>query len=241
MDITILKEIGMTDAEIKVYLMLLKSGSSRVSKISKATNVERTEVYHILENLARKSLVSHVIKEKIRYFRASKPEKLKELLKRKEDLIDELLPELNRMQNTEENYFSIEFLKEEGGRKTALYDLIKYKTNYYVIGNTGRHSDRDWWPSINWNKRRIERGVRRYLLDTKPPVGKYPLTETRILPKAVPEPKIPIVIYNTDRILVFISQHSIVRVISKEIHDLFKEYFDTLWAISKPYKRTRNY
>lgn len=62
MNTEILKEIGMTETEIKVYIALLEQGESLASKISLKAGVERAVTYHILEKLIKKGIVSYVIK-----------------------------------------------------------------------------------------------------------------------------------------------------------------------------------
>ena len=53
-----LKQIGLTDNEIKVYLTLLKIGPSIVSKIAERSGLYRPYVYDTLERLQEKALVS---------------------------------------------------------------------------------------------------------------------------------------------------------------------------------------
>lgn len=235
MDASILKEIGLTNAEIKVYIALLQSGPSLASRISKISNVERTATYQILENLIRKGIVSYVTKQNKKHFSAGEPEKLKEILKRKEDLIDELLLDLTKIKNQKECRFSIEFLREEDGRKTAFYDLIRHKSPYYVIGNTStnRPPGKKLWSSLYWNKLRVENKVKRYLLDIKPPIKKYLLTKSRILPGHLPEFKTPAIVYGIDEVLLFPPGDIIIKIINKEFHDLLKVYFDILWKMSR--------
>ena len=84
MDKTILKQIGLTDHEITIYLTALELGESLASKISEKIRMNRTHVYDILEGLISKGLVSYVIKSNKRYFSATDPHRLVELVKEKE-------------------------------------------------------------------------------------------------------------------------------------------------------------
>jgi len=61
MDKEILKEIGFLDAEIEVYLTLLRLGPSLVSRIHQETGHHRTHIYDLLEKLREKGLVSTFI------------------------------------------------------------------------------------------------------------------------------------------------------------------------------------
>ena len=56
----ILKQIGLTENEIQVYLTLLKIGSSGVSTIAEHSGLYRPYVYDTLERLQEKGLVSFI-------------------------------------------------------------------------------------------------------------------------------------------------------------------------------------
>ena len=88
MDTEILKEIGLNENEIKVYIILLRLGSSKVNEVYDKTKIPRSFIYEVLKSLIDKGLVSYVIKSGIRYYEAAKPLKLKEILKKKESKLD---------------------------------------------------------------------------------------------------------------------------------------------------------
>ena len=88
-----LVKFGLSENESKVYLFLLRQGSSKVNEIYEGTKIQRTFVYEILRNLLEKGLVSYVVKSGIKYFEASNPDKLKEIIEEKKILLDKILPE----------------------------------------------------------------------------------------------------------------------------------------------------
>ena len=61
-----LKEFGLTETEEKVYLSLLKQGTSLASDIIKKTQLHRTTIYDVLERLISKGFVSYIIQNKIK-------------------------------------------------------------------------------------------------------------------------------------------------------------------------------
>lgn len=67
MEISNLKSIGLTENEIKIYLLLLKSGSITAYEISQKTGIYRAHVYDKLEQLIKKGLVTHVYKGAKKY------------------------------------------------------------------------------------------------------------------------------------------------------------------------------
>ena len=240
MNTEILKELGLTATEIKVYIALLESGESLASTISRKSRVERAVTYHILENLIRKGIVSYVIKENRKYFSACEPEKLRNLIKEKEALLNDILPELAKLKKPAEEPVLVEVFKGENGLKTVLDDLIQDKKPYYTIGYTGKASDiAEFW-YIHWNKRRVKNKVKRYLLirkgDENLKILKYPLTEIRIMPEeAIHESKTSILIYGDNKVLLFLPLEEFIgiRITNKEVHNSYKDYFDILWRKSK--------
>lgn len=90
----ILHDIGLTDVETKVYLALLKNGSSLAGKISRDTGVHRRTVYDAIERLIEKGLVSYIRTNNRKYFEAVHPRRLFEILKERETDVVAMLPEL---------------------------------------------------------------------------------------------------------------------------------------------------
>ncbi len=89
-----LKQVGMTENEIQVYITLLKLGSSIVAHIAERSGLYRPYVYDTLERLQEKGLVSFYVRENKRYFEAVNPEQLVELEKEKLEELNGVLPKL---------------------------------------------------------------------------------------------------------------------------------------------------
>ena len=79
----VLKNLGLNDKEIKIYLACLRLGPSPVRKIAQESGVNRGTAYDILRSLIKLGLVSYYHKDKNQYFIAENPEKLKEALDQK--------------------------------------------------------------------------------------------------------------------------------------------------------------
>ncbi|MEM3377470.1 MAG: helix-turn-helix domain-containing protein [Candidatus Bathyarchaeia archaeon] len=62
-----LKNIGLTNNQAKVYLALLDSGPSKVSEITKITEVARPNLYPILEGLQRLGIIEKILTAPTRY------------------------------------------------------------------------------------------------------------------------------------------------------------------------------
>ena len=82
----LLEEIGLSKNEIKIYLILLKLGSTTTGAIIKQTGIHNSKVYDGLERLSNKGLVTHVVVANTKHFTAVNPERLLDFLEDKKKL-----------------------------------------------------------------------------------------------------------------------------------------------------------
>lgn len=76
MNTKILEKLGLTEAETRVYLALIKLGSTTAGPIVDESNVSRSKIYHILDRLHKKGLIASILKGKTNYFNAADPHKI---------------------------------------------------------------------------------------------------------------------------------------------------------------------
>ena len=84
MNLELLRNIGLTDSEIKVYLALIELGSSTKGPIVDKSKVASSKIYELLEKLMQKGLASYVIKSGVKYFESAPPLRLLDYIKEKE-------------------------------------------------------------------------------------------------------------------------------------------------------------
>lgn len=135
MDKEILKEIGFLDAEIEVYLTLLRLGPSLVSRIHQETGHHRTHIYDLLEKLREKGLVSTFIQSGKKYFKPAPPHKLLGYVEEKKEKIKTILPELEQLIKLTKEDTIVELYKGKDGLKTVLQDVLKVGKDYCVMGS----------------------------------------------------------------------------------------------------------
>ncbi len=123
--------LGLTNGEAKVYLALLKLGSSSVGPITKEADVAYSNIYDILDRLLEKGLISFILKGKTKYFQAVSPSRLSEFLEKKEKKLQEdkislkaLILELEKIQCPSSKQEAEIFLGYNG-IKTAYDRMIK--------------------------------------------------------------------------------------------------------------------
>ena len=127
-----LKEFGLTDKEIKVYLACIKLGTALVQDIAKKAGTYRTYTYEILKSLKEKGLVSYIIKSGKQYFEVARPEKLLNILKEKKQKIQKLMPQLETLYKSVVDKPKIEIYEGKEGIKTVIDDLIKTKKDISI-------------------------------------------------------------------------------------------------------------
>ncbi|MFH1587260.1 MAG: helix-turn-helix domain-containing protein [Candidatus Diapherotrites archaeon] len=120
----ILKQMGLTENEIEVYLTLLRVGSSSVSSIAEHSRLYRPYVYDTLKKLQEKGLISSVGKEGKKFFRAAKPQKLMDFLKDKEAALESIMPSLESLMKAPKEDTIVELYKGKGVVKTVQRDVL---------------------------------------------------------------------------------------------------------------------
>jgi sugar-specific transcriptional regulator TrmB len=236
MNTSILKRIGLTETEIKVYLGLLSLGASSAGKIVEETGIYRKNLYDSLNKLTEKGLVTFVIENKIKIFQAKKPDNLIRYLDEKKAELIEIIPELNSKINSSNVEIESEIYRGLEGIKTILKECLNYKEILF-IGATGNVEDRlpYFWPQ--YNKKRIKMKSKWKLLLVNEaknrPLTKSALYEYKVLPKILSGPNV-IYIYGDyvanvlwlEKPIAFVTKH-------KALANNYKKYFDFLWKTIK--------
>lgn len=84
---TILREIGLNETEIKIYMTLLKIGDSKSGEIIKQGQIKSGRVYEFFDSLVEKGLISYSVKSGVKYFTAADPKNLYRYMdKKKQEL-----------------------------------------------------------------------------------------------------------------------------------------------------------
>src|SRR3989338_5537370 len=136
MEEDVLRDLGFSEREIKVYLALLELGSTTVGPIASKTRLQHSKVYQTLEKLIDRGLVTFVIKSKTKYFQAEEPKHILSMIKEKERSFKEILPELEQKQKQAqspqtakvyEGYKAIKSMFE------SILEELNNKSYYYVF------------------------------------------------------------------------------------------------------------
>jgi sugar-specific transcriptional regulator TrmB len=130
----ILQQMGLTVNESKVYGALIHLKESNVNAISIKSKVHRRNVYDSLNKLIEKGLASETFVKGEKLFRATNPERLKELIKEKETALDSILPSMKEVYKSKEPDAEAYFFRGIEGFKTYLQLILEQKETVHFIG-----------------------------------------------------------------------------------------------------------
>lgn len=132
--IELMEKIGLDERESQVYLTLLEYGPLSASLIARKTNLGRTYIYDIAEDLKEKGLISETEHQKMKTFVAEPPERLVTYLENRKSQIEKykgqlstILPTLVALHQPSAVLPKIKFYEGREGIKAIYGDTLKGK------------------------------------------------------------------------------------------------------------------
>lgn len=234
MNTKILKNLGLDEKEIRVYLGLLRTGSTTASKISKETNIDRATCYRYLDSLIHKGLVSHVIQNNIKYFQAAHPEKFLKDLKEKEKEFEKILPELIDLSKLPKEETTSEVYRGKDGIKTVLREILRSRQDHLVLGDEGHFQDIlpiFFEQFINECKRHK---INEKVLCTKHAFNKikkydYQHSKIKALSSEISLPTTTLIYGNKIVFFNWQPPYNAIVISNKNLTDSYRSYFELLW------------
>ena len=125
MDLSILKQFGLTSNDIAVYDSLLSIGKTKTGEIIKKSGITSSRVYESLKDLIKKGLVSYEVKNNIRYYQAEVPDRLIEDAKRNQATLQKLSTEIKALPITKKDRNEVNVFEGKRGFKKALTEHVE--------------------------------------------------------------------------------------------------------------------
>jgi len=250
----ILREIGLSESEKKVYLALLELGDSTRHGIVNKSSVAGSKIYELLEKLQEKGLASVYIKDKVKHFKPTNPNQILNFLEeKKEGLLDIekqaklLLPDLLMKFNSSKEDQEVELISGTRGLDIIFREQVE-KLNKddtcYVIGGT-------WGTGETMEKRTQNFFEKIHLMREKKKIKtkmlfnikqkettdklysskKYPSTQTRYIDHTSP---VAINVYKDKTVIIIFGKTiTSIYITSQDVANSFMEYFEILWKVAK--------
>ena len=240
MDLDILRKIGLSEGEIKIYDALLEIGVTSINKIHKRVGIDRRNIYDILNKLMERGLVSYIEENGKRVFKISNPDKILSYIEEKKSNLDEVKNEVTKIIPAMQDIFHstrtemfAEIFKGAEGLKAVWDDLLNYDSIYWI--GSGLYIPNRfpaYWKE--WNQRRIQKKVKSYHLfryEKRKEVDKKLFPASKFLPSEFSGNPTATVIYGDKVAQMLLGENISVFVIeSKELAQNYKQYHQFLWS-----------
>lgn len=249
----ILKSLGLSDAEIKIYLALTSRGALTANELTKVAHLKRPTAYYALNSLKRHGLVKTGTAPGVERFQAEPPQRLEAVVAVREKelaaLADEvrgIIPELAKGKSVESGLPAVSFYEGEEAMKQAIMETL-YCRNRHIDSLTP--ADNFFWQvgqsfsggyiDERVNRKITTRNLWEASLSPEIMARSYEgISEVRLLPKAmIGKFKSAIFLYD-DCVMYISSKESnyVLVVKSVEHHELMKAIYDTIWSTAKGMK-----
>lgn len=188
----ILNRLGFSEKEIRVYLVLLSGGPSSVRKLAKDTELNRGSVYDVLKSLQKRGVVGMYQKHKKQFFMAEDPDKLSDVIDRREREVvslkhhmAEALPELRSLYVHGGSKPVVKYYEGEKGVNIILRDVLKVMNDandrLYRVYSAMSLREYLYKEFPHFTKERIERRIHVNVIAVGPGGEDQPYAERRWL------------------------------------------------------------
>lgn len=242
MDITILEDLGLTTAEIKVYIALLELGNSTAGPLVEKSCLQNSVVHRALHALINKGLISFIFEGKRRTYQATDPDNFYDFIDQKKKRFQQILPELKQKQK---------FAKKE--EKATVYHGKKGISFLYttLLNNSGKEYNtfgggtrvthavmgEIWWKNIH--AKRVERKIRsRQVFDESirkfgAELNKLSITEIKFLPRQFEQLQEIVIKGDAVGVAIFTENPYGLLIKDKAVAESYRKQFEMLWSIAK--------
>lgn len=238
MDTSILEDIGLSSIEVKVFLVLLRSGESKAGIIIKESGLQSSSVYNAINSLIKKGFVSYVKKSQIKYYKAANPETVLDYIELKKSEYLKLLPELKSRQKQKQEG-EVEIFGSFKGIKSLISELLKDAKKGDIYRTFSVEDPEEYGKSKEkvfvYSKQLIKekKVVMKGIFHEK---NRCPPTKHSIMKKKYinfPMPPNTLILNDRVAIISWKAEPSGILIHSKDISKLYKDFFNHMWGSAK--------
>ncbi len=241
MDTSILEDLGLTGAEIKVFLTLLELGSSAAGKVVEKSGLQNAVVHRAFHSLAEKGLVTSVLEGKMRTYQGVSPRQLLGFIEEKKERLQKIIPELEAKQKfAQEKPKAILFQGIRGIKELLRLMLDTSSKNYCAYGGPKKANELlgdYFWESFH--NHRINKGIRGKLLFHPQlqywgkELSRKKLTEVRYTPEKFEELTETIICGSKVAIIIWLDKPYGFLIEEKSTANSYAKFFQIIWNKAK--------
>ncbi|KKQ23531.1 MAG: hypothetical protein US40_C0013G0016 [Candidatus Roizmanbacteria bacterium GW2011_GWC2_37_13] len=141
-----LNQLGLSDLEIKLFTSLIKKGAQTILDLSRNTEINRTKIYRIIDEMKKQGLIEEIVDENRRLAKAVDLPRLELLVKNiesKAKTLRNIFPNVSSIISSVKETFQpgtrVIFHRGVDGIKQMVWNTLSAKTE--VVGYTYRRLD----------------------------------------------------------------------------------------------------
>ncbi len=170
MNLKTLQQLGMSDRDINLYLVLFQLGPSSIRDIATHTGINRGTTYESLKQMAARGIISYAPKGKRRVFRAEDPDKLLLLAEEKKTALEntisslksDIIPGLHHLK-PDFSAGNVRFYEGDAGIEFVLKDILatvsQQDERQYCVFSTKSIRHHLYRPFPNYTTQRIKKRI----------------------------------------------------------------------------------
>lgn len=234
MDTSVLENLGLSKGEIKVYITLLRLGSTKVGSIIEKSNMASSAVHNSINSLIEDGLVSYIKSGKIKYYQAVPPKQLVDFIDDKKKRILQILPELESEQRLSKEKQEADIFEDIKGVTSMLNILIEdaKKGDEYLFfsANVKGLNEEIQQFFMKYDAKRKDKGL--VVKGLAPKKLKFLFENRKILKMkytSFPIPSNTSIFKNKIALISWEEKPVGYLIKSKQIFENFREYFNQVW------------
>ncbi len=242
MDTSILEDLGLTNAEIKVYIALSELGSSVAGPIIEKTGLQNSVIHRALHSLITKGLITFIVEGKGKTYQISDPRTFLTYLDEKRHKFETIIPELlRRRDSTKEKKEAVTFKGKKG--ITQMYtQLLNSGGNEYNTFGGGKGVTYDimgetWWRNLHVRRIALKLKSRQIFDASIKPFGeslnKLPYTQIRFLPQEFQQLTETVIVGEYVAVAIFTDDPYGILIHDRSAAEGYRKHFELLWKSAK--------
>lgn len=236
----VLKNLGLTDQEVRIYLAALELGAASIQKVAARANIKRPTAYVIAKELMNKGFMGSFVDRAGLKLTAEAPEKLLAIAKKRQEDLADVLPKLKALQSAKTDKPQITYYEGKEAYFVIAEDTLTMKnTTVYMSGSLGEihKAITEKYDLEYYIPKRVENNISvKGIFSAEKVTQKYKkmdqahLREIKFIP---PEFSYPVfqIIYG-DKVAFFASQKEMFGFIitSRDYAEAEKKKFEFMWS-----------
>ncbi|MFH1649208.1 MAG: helix-turn-helix domain-containing protein [Candidatus Woesearchaeota archaeon] len=231
-----LTELGCSEDEMAIYLLLLQFKRAKVQQITAKTKINRTTLYNVLDKLIQKGLCSSIVESGVKQFLPTPPEKLPLMLEEKKKMLLDALPYLQGLYGGPFDVSKAEVFQGSKGIAAILNDLLLHPEELRYFGSIALSREQLKHVPFNFIRKRIESKIPARIIfepskeEYREQSDYYKYTKIRYLDFLKDYP-IMLFVYS-NKVAFYTLKGDVVGVIiqNSEVNKAFGILFEILWS-----------